>query len=74
MTFTIKIQLEYICAFNTAQTHEYRILKITGAPNVEVMDVPGKSYQKARVGALLSERQAEELATRHEVTTTRNNK
>lgn len=73
MTFTIKVQLEYVTTL-TAQAHEYRILKITGAPNIEVMDVPGKSYQKARVGALLSERQAEELATRHEVTTTRKDK
>lgn len=61
------VRLEYIGACTKQDAQEYRILSVFGGPNVEVQK--DGNYVKARVGEIISEKQAEELANRVTVNT-----
>lgn len=61
----VKITLEYWKGFHTATSNEYRVIKIIGAVSVEVFS--GSMYLTARVGDMINEKQATELASRDNV-------
>ena len=63
----IKVTLEYWAHFQTAESQDYRITKITNAPTVQILN--GVGYDVGRIGDLINEEQAEELSKRVEVTT-----
>ena len=65
----VKITLEYLGHFTTATSQDYKVIRIDGAPTVQVI-VAGKSeYRTVRVGDLIVEAEAEELSTRVEMIT-----
>lgn len=64
---SIKVTTEYLGQFRSGESHDYKITKIIGAPTVEIQ--AGAGYIPGRVGEIISEKQAEELANRVEVTT-----
>jgi hypothetical protein len=68
MNAKIKVSLGYRGAWKTNTSQDYKIEKIVGAPTVEVSKDSG--FIIGRVGDLIDEKQATELATRVEVTTT----
>ncbi len=65
----IKVALEFLGHFRNNETQDYKVTKIIGAPTVEVS--AGNGYITIRVGEIINERQATELAEVSEVTTTR---
>ncbi len=65
----IKVTLEYIGGFTRQHSHDYRVMKIVGAPTIEVEN-NGK-FDTTRVGNVITEKQATGLADRVEVTTLR---
>ena len=67
MKTKIKVTMEYMGSFRTAHSQDYKVLKIVGAPTVEVET--GNGYGTVRVGDIISEAQAAELAKRVEITT-----
>lgn len=70
MNTTIKVTLEYLKSL-TSPAHEYKIARIAGSPNVQVMKLNSKerAYETVRVGDIITEQQAEELSTRVDVNT-----
>jgi hypothetical protein len=75
----LKVNIEYIGNFRSGTSADYKVVKITGAPTVPVAREGGATpiadqvsplYDTARVGDIISEAQATELARRVEVTTT----
>jgi hypothetical protein len=67
MKTKIKVTLEYMGKFKTANSQDYRLVKIVGAPTVEVFQ--NGRYDTIRVSDIIAEDQATELSTRVEVTT-----
>jgi hypothetical protein len=70
MKTNIKVTVEYVGAFSATNAQEYRIKKIVGAPTVEAqLKTNAAAYKVMRVGDIISEAQATEMATRVELTT-----
>lgn len=72
-TPSIKVVLEYWGHWSTPKSNDYRIEKITGAITVDVITGEGNplapTSKAARVGDMITEGQAKELAERVDVIT-----
>lgn len=72
-TPSIKVVVEYWGHWRNPDSHDYRIAKITGAVTVDVIKVEhnplAPQHKTARVGDMLTEQQAAELAERVDMIT-----
>lgn len=72
--FPIKVKLEMVRIPALNHAPEYKIREIKGAATIAVQNRVDRNIDStARVGDRLSEKQADDLATRYEVTTTEGN-
>lgn len=65
----IKVTLEYVGGFTRLDAHEYKIVRLGGAPNIETLNPKGGLPLVKRVGDIIDEKQAKDIATFADVTT-----
>jgi len=65
----LKVTLEYIGGFTHLDAHEYKIVRLIGAPNIETLNPKGGLPLVKRVGDIIDEKQAKDIATFADVTT-----
>lgn len=70
MKTKIKVTVEHYGSFRAGDSHDYKIVKIVGAPTVEVEKASDRNlYETARVDDIINEKQATELSKRVELVT-----